>query len=336
MCTDASSSRRRFLGISAAAAGLALLPVQGWAEAEAEMVSWQGTALGASTSIRIHHHDKAAAAEALRLALRDVRRLETIFSLYREDSALVQLNRRGSLVAPPAELVDLLQESHRHAVLTGGAFDPTIQPLWQLYNAHFSREGASPAGPDPARIAATLQLVGLDHVLVDRDRIAFRHKGMAISLNGIAQGYVTDRVVERLRGQGIEHTLVDMGESRALGHHPSGRPWQAMIADPLEPGDGGLVLPLVDMSLATSSGSGFQFDAAGRFNHIFDPRSGKSSQRYRSVSVVTQKAATADALSTAFTLMAPEAISAVLRRLGGGKVYLVGNADDAGTTVIGL
>jgi thiamine biosynthesis lipoprotein len=323
MLTDHDLSRRRFLGISAAAAGLGLLPLTGPARAEARLVEWQGVALGANASIRIHHHDIATAEQALRLVLQDVRRLESVLSLYRPDSALSLLNRQGSLAAPAPELVDLLQASQQYAALTNGAFDPTIQPLWALYSRYFAQRQATQNGPTAADIAATLQAVGLDRVLVSRDRIVFRRPGMAISLNGIAQGYVTDRVVERLRQHGIAHTLVDMGESRALGHHPDGRPWRAMIADPVEPGQDGLIVPLVDAALATSGSYGFRFDAAGRFHHIFDPHNGHSPQRYRSVSVMMPTAMAADALSTAFTLMAPEAIDGVLRRLGTGRAHLI-------------
>ncbi|WP_300295980.1 FAD:protein FMN transferase [Ferrovibrio sp.] len=323
MPTDRNLTRRRFLGISAAAAGLGLLPLAGPARAEAGLVEWQGIALGANASIRIHHHDIAVAEQALRLVLQDMRRLESVLSLYRPDSALSLLNRQGSLVAPAPELVDLLQASRQYAALTDGAFDPTIQPLWALYSRHFAQPQAAQGGPPATDIAAALQAVGLDHLLVSRDRIAFRRPGMAISLNGIAQGYVTDRVVKQLHRHGIAHTLVDMGESRALGHHPDGRPWRAMIADPLEPGRDELIVPLADAALATSGGYGFRFDAAGRFHHIFNPQSGYSPQRYRSVSVVMPTAMAADALSTAFTLMAPEAIGGVLRRQGAGRAHLI-------------
>ena len=79
-------------------------------------------------------------------SLAEVRRLEAVFSLYREDSALVALNRHGVLVAPPADLVALLAECRRYWELTGGAFDPTVQALWMLYRDHFSRPDRRPAG----------------------------------------------------------------------------------------------------------------------------------------------------------------------------------------------
>src|SRR3546814_5137893 len=72
-------SRRRFIGISAAAAGLAIIPFAGRAHAAASLVSWRGIALGAEATIRIHHPDRAAAEAALQAVLDDVARLERIF-----------------------------------------------------------------------------------------------------------------------------------------------------------------------------------------------------------------------------------------------------------------
>ena len=51
-----------------------------------------------------------------------------------------------------------------------------------------------------------------------------RQSGMGVTLNGIGQGYITDRVVDLLRAGGIEHALVDMGKTRAIGGHPTGGP----------------------------------------------------------------------------------------------------------------
>ena len=108
--------------------------------------------MGAVATLQVHHHDRAAAERLIERSLAEVRRLEAVFSLYRDDSALVALNRQGILVAPPADLVALLAECRRYWELTGGAFDPTVQALWTLYRDHFSKPDADPQGPPEAAL----------------------------------------------------------------------------------------------------------------------------------------------------------------------------------------
>ena len=136
---------------------------------------------------------------------------------------------------------------------------------------------------------------------------------MAITLNGIGQGYITDRIVDLLHAGGVEHALVDMGETRALGAHSSGEPWRVGIEDPGMPSQIAERVLLKDRAIATSGGYGTQFDSAGRFNHIFDPTNGHTSSRYRAVSTIASTATEADALSTAFCLMPLEQIRAVVQ-----------------------
>jgi thiamine biosynthesis lipoprotein ApbE len=174
-----------------------------------------------------------------------VRRLERIVTLYREDSDLTLLNGQGFLVMPPPEMGDIVRQSRAASELAGGAFDPTVQPLWELYRRHFSTPGASETGPASEAVADGLARVG-----------------------------------------------------------PS---------DPLDSASILKVLYVEDRAVATSSPFGFRFDREGKFSHIIDPRSGATPQRHASVTVVTDKAALADALSTAFNLMDLEAIAASVR-----------------------
>src|SRR5262249_55612398 len=131
-------------------------------------------------------------------------------------------------------------------------------------------------------------------------------------LNGIAQGFATDRVVEKLRKAGLTTTLVDMGEIRAIGSRPGGAPWRVGLADPDMPGAITETIDLIDRAVATTAGAGFRFDAAGRFTHLFDPRTGRSPNLYQTISVVAPSATEADALSTAFSLMDGRRIRDVL------------------------
>jgi thiamine biosynthesis lipoprotein len=315
-------SRRRFIRIIAAAPGMALAP--GAAHSTAERAAdnpaehlhlWRGAALGADAMIQFHHPDAATARRLIAQALIEVSRLERIFSLYDEQSAICRLNRAGGLDDPPLELIELLGQSEQFSQLTSGAFDATVQPLWDLYAAHFSDPHADPAGPARAAIGATLLRVGHAAIDVDPRQIRFTRAGMAITLNGIAQGYITDRVVDLLRHEGIDRSLVDMGEIRAMGARPLGGPWIVGLEDPSAPGRATERIALDNRAVSTSGGYGTLIDPAGRFNHIFDPATGRTSWRYASVSVVANMAATADALSTAFSLMPPEQTAPIVRRL---------------------
>jgi FAD:protein FMN transferase len=309
------ATRRRFITISAAAAGLTLLSPRAWQAETPLMHVWRGTALGADAMLLLHHPDPVVAEALIQDSLAEVARLERQFSLYDPNSALVRLNREGALDDPPLDLLRIMNESARYHALTGGAFDVTVQPLWDLYAAHFERPDADPAGPPPSAVAATLTRVGQRRVSLAAERISFQ-PGTAVTLNGIGQGYITDRVVALLRARGIAHALVDMGETRAIGGHPDGGPWRVGLENPFAPGNFAEQIPLADHAVATSGGYGTLFDAAGRFNHIFDPSDGSTSHTFAAVSVIAPEATTADALSTAFSVMTLPRITEIVRSLG--------------------
>lgn len=327
-------TRRRAIAIMAAVAGLPLLPFARPARAEGHVVTWRGQALGAPATLILHHPDRPEAERLVRMVVAEAARLEGIFSLYREDSAVSALNRSGALAAPPADLVRLLHICRDFWKLSAGAFDPTVQPLWTLYARHFAAADPASSGPDAREIRQGVLRVGFDAVHFNDDRIAFARPGMALTLNGIAQGYVTDRIVETLRRAGVTSSLVDMGENRAIGAQPDGRPWRIGLATTEDAQQPDTVLDIVDRAVATSSPSGFCFDDAGRFGHIIDPRSGATPLRFRRVTVVAPDAAGADALSTASNLMDPEAIRAMLANRREFAVHLV--SASGGSTTISL
>ena len=297
-----SLTRRRIIVIAATAAGSVFLTGGRTAQAS-DPVRWHGSALGAQVSIEIYHPDRAEAERLVERCVVDVRRLEQQFSLYSSDSAISTLNRTGILVSPDVDMVALLKASLLFAGITNGAFDPTVQPLWQLYSDHFASERPDSDGPSPRKLTEVLAKVGYAGLRVSEDRIVLARHGAAITLNGIAQGYATDRVVERLRKAGLSTTLVNIGEIRAIGVRPEGTPWRVGLADPERPGVVTETVDLVDRAVATSAGAGFRFDTSGRFTHLFDPATGRSPSRYSTVSVLAPTATEADALSTAFSLM---------------------------------
>jgi thiamine biosynthesis lipoprotein len=296
-----SLSRRRFLAISAAAAAL---PAS--AHAASPVMRWRGAALGAQASMVLVGIDEAEAGSVFAAVEAEIDRLEGLFSLYRRDSLLARLNAEGRLAAPPGEFLELLALSDRLQRTTGGAFDPTIQPLWLLHAAA-AAENRRPAAGDLAEARA---LCGWRHLDISPRAVRFTRPGMALTFNGIAQGYIADRVAALLRGLRLRDVLVDMGEIATLGRRPDGTPWRAGISPP-----GGRIVREVRLGercLATSAPLGTLLDPSGRVGHILDPRSGEPGGRWRLVSIAADRAALADGLSTACCLLPRDAIAAAL------------------------
>ena len=313
-------TRRRALTILAVA-GAAVLPGPARADARRRF-EWRGTALGADARIVLYHQDPAAAEDAVRACMAEVERLEAEFSLYRPDSALSRLNRTGRLDGPSHDMRRLLAECRRFGDLSGGAFDVTVQPLWRLYADHFAAHPDRAAGPDRDAIARTRALVDYRRISVFPDRIELA-PGMAVTLNGIAQGYITDRAANLLRRRGWTNVLINLGETRALGGRGDGRPWTLVIESAID-GDGRpLALPLIDRAAATSAGDGTRFEPTGRHHHIFDPASGESSRRHRQVTVIAADATSADALSTALYVLPADAARDVVARCPGVEAWLI-------------
>ena len=323
-------TRRRAITVLAAAAGLPLMLKAG--SAQARLVSWEGTTLGAPSTIKLYGPDEAKARAAIEASLAEQARLESIFSVYRADSVISRLNRDGAVDNVPPEFVELLNRALTVAELSDGAYDPTVQPVWQLYFRHFTAATVDPAGPASQDLAAALALVGWRNVAIDGTRVSFSRPGMGLTLNSGAQGYITDRVAAVLRAHGFQNMLVDMGEPRGLSTKPDGSAWRIGIANPANPSQAITEIDVVDQCVATSGGYGTVFDEAGKFTHLIDPRTGRTAPALLGVSVVAPTATQADGLSTAMLMVAPENRQKLLRAAGG-QVALFVTPDGVLTTI---
>ncbi len=286
--------RRRVLAIFAVAGGL---PMWSTRSDAIPTWSWEGDALGAAARIRLCHPDKVTARVLVEDCVAELRRLEAAFSLYRADSELSRLNRDGYIDSPSRDLVDLMRQAQAWGARTRGAFDATVQPLWRLYADHFARHPDDLSGPPAPALDTARACVDYRAVDISVRRIAFARPGMAVTLNGIAQGYITDHVAARLHHGDVDATLIEMGEVAARGLRGDGSPWSVGVPD--RAGGLAVTLPLRDRAMATSAGFATPFEPTQRFHHLFDPRSGACANHVGAVSVIAANATTADALSTA-------------------------------------
>lgn len=307
-------SRRRFLSVSAAAFACTGTTVSG----DAPVARWRGVALGARCSLQLSGVGMQAAVPVFDAVRAELDRLEKIFSLYRPGSEISLLNSRGRLDAPSPDLLALLAYcDHLHAE-TEGAFDPSVQPLFAAY-ANALGENRP---PKKSEIDAAHALVGWDHVSYDSKSVRFARPGVSLTLNGIAQGYITDQIASLLRRFHLNNVMIDMGEISARGRAVDGAAWNVGIVD-----HEGFVLrrlTLSDRALATSSPSGTVLDSAGRIGHILDPRSGASANIASLISVSAPNAVLADGISTALCVTQRKSRARLLRAFPTARIELVG------------
>jgi thiamine biosynthesis lipoprotein len=284
-------TRRRFFALSAA-----VLAAPGYA---ATRHDWQGVALGAEARLTLAGATDVQARHVFARVASELTQVEAQFSLYR-DSSLTRLNRDGRLLHPAPDMLGLFVLADQVHQATGGAFDPTIQPLWL----------AVATGGD---LTAARAAIGWGRLRVSPDEIKL-NPGMALTFNGIAQGHAADRIAALMHAEGFGNVLINMGEVQALGTCPDGGPWRAQIAGP--GGDALADLDLQDRALATSSPLGTRIGSGA--GHILHPKG--LPPRWQTVSISAPLAAVADALSTAACLMDRPAIDAALAVFSGARL----------------
>jgi thiamine biosynthesis lipoprotein len=241
--------------------------------------------------------ERAAAA-----AFRRIGELDSLLSDYRDDSEV------SSLIAgaggPPMPISDdlfaVLRQALELAEETHGAFDVTVGPLVLLWR-EARRQGQL---PDSGALRSATGLVGWRHVTLDTvantARLALA--GMRLDLGGIAKGYAVDAALDELLGHGIERALVAIGGEIVAGRPPPGEHgWRITVAHH----DAGPSEILLADAAVSSSGDTEQFVEIGgtRYSHVVDPRTGIGLTHRTAATVVAPSAVTADALSTAATIL---------------------------------
>lgn len=271
-----------------------------------------GLAFGTPVALTLAGRDPAALETALDAAFTVMRRVEHATSVYRPHGDLGRLNRTGRLNDPDPHLVTLLTYAASLSRDTGGRFDCTVQPLWDVWAEHHAR-GKRPSETALREVVARVDWRGVD-VAPDAIRLA---PGAAVTLNSLNQGYTADVVMAELERRGIEHAFVDTGEFGARGRHPEGRPWRLGVADPRDADRVAFVLDPFRRFAATSGDYRTAFSPDFRDHHIFDPRSGTSPPAWSSITVEADSGLEADGLSTAlFTLGRDEAARLLAARPG--------------------
>jgi thiamine biosynthesis lipoprotein len=282
------------------------------------LVRGAALAFGTTVTVAAVHGEPGAAARAVHEALAAIQRVDALMTVYRPESEVSRLNAEGALADPDPHLVRVLEFSQALAEASGGAFDVTVQPLWTLF-AGYARAGRLPA---PDEVERARGRVGWQDLEVSSRRVALRRPGMAVTLNGVAQGYATDLALEALRARGIRDLLVDAGEHGADGARQPGAPWTVGLQHPRDPEALLGAVAMDGRALAVSGDYATSFSADLLHHHVFDPRTGDSPPGLSTVAVAAPSGLVADGLTKPMMVLPWDRALALLARYPGSGALL--------------
>lgn len=265
--------------------------------------------MGLPFRIVLYAAEREQADAAAKAAFSRISDLNSKLSDYDTDSELVRLSQtagQGKAVRVSDDLWRVLTLAQRLAEESEGAFDVTCGPVVSQWR----RARRAKKLPDPAKLAEFRRSVGFRKMRLNaRDQsVELLVPYMRLDLGAIAKGYAHDQALKVLRSHGIDRALVSGGGDMAAGEAPPGQRGWRIELPPLDAPDAPPTefVWLRKGGLATSGDLFQHVEIDGvRYSHIVDPRTGLGLTDHSLVVVVARDGMTADALSTAISVLGP-------------------------------
>ena len=276
-------------------------------------------------AVVVPNRERACAKDTLRKAEAELRAIEARMSTWLAESEVSRFNAagRGEEISLSPESLEVLRLARDATAATSGAFDVSCRPVIELWN----RAGQRGVPPTEPQLASAREASRWD-VIEMTDQGAIKHVASAcVDLGGIAKGYAIDRAAEVMSQTGVAGGLIDVGgDLVCFGRPTDGEFWPVDVRNPFEPG----VLARVRIqegAVATSGNYARYVEIAGkRYGHIVDPRTGRPTEAVQSVTVVAPTAVIADIWATALSVLGPEGVERLPRKVH--ALMVVGSKDD--------
>ncbi len=304
-------SFRRGLGLSASDGGWMFLPVfaglflLGFFFARSEKSDIQTIKrtqilMGTVVEIQVKDNDREKAEFAISKAFDEIKRIDNLFSSYKQDSPVWKINNGGSNAAKlPKELLELIIFSDSLWRISDGAFDVSLGNLIELWG--FSSE--LPSVPSEGKLAEKLTASGWKNIRLKNSNTLLLDKKVKFDFGAVAKGYAVDKAIELIKQRGITSALVNAGgEVKGFGNN-----WVVGVQHPRNRNEILSKLKINEMSIATSGDYEQYFEQNGkRYHHILNPETGMPANDCQSVTIISEENRMADALATAVFVLGPE------------------------------
>ncbi|MGH7908532.1 MAG: FAD:protein FMN transferase, partial [Thermodesulfobacteriota bacterium] len=264
--------------------------------------------MGTILEFRLYCNDKEVCDKAILEAYSEVKRLDDIFSNYKNNSVLSRVNSfagDGRISVPP-EFIELTSRAIFFSGLTDGAFDITVGKANEIWRVSEEKN----LMPNHDEIESAQDCIGFGKLDLypQEKQIELKSPCLSLDFGGIGKGYALDRAVKILRLHGIKRGIVKFGGNiYAMKPSPGEDGWDVGIRHPRDEDEVLTILKVEDLAVSTSGDYERYFEVNGRrFSHIIDPRDGLPVEFVPSVTVIANNGTDADALSTALSVMKPD------------------------------
>ncbi|QDU76339.1 Thiamine biosynthesis lipoprotein ApbE precursor [Bremerella volcania] len=260
--------------------------------------------LGTSLHLAISCEDKARASIIERSVLQEIDRLDGVLSRWDDQSEFMAW-QAGHTTLVSEDLATVLQRADYWRNATRHAFDVRAEAISSMWR-DAAKNGHAPTDTQRRQLAAKLEAAPY---ACTSDGSIGRGDDLVVSLDGLAKGYILDRVCDLVQREYPETRdfLINIGgDLRKLGDQPL----EIAIENPRDASEG--VQPLQTFVVAqpiaiATSGSYRRYQTLGdrRVSHILDPRTCLPAELTQSVTVVSTLAIDADALATSVSVLGP-------------------------------
>lgn len=287
--------------------------------------------MGTDVTITVVARTTEEGAAAIDAGMAELRRLDAMMSLYKNDSEITRVNLAAGKhpVRVSPEMIEAVEDAVEVSKMSGGVFDVTIGPLVVLWQMRL-KEGKIPSEREIDRIRS---LVNYRNIKVDpiASTIFLKKAGMIMDFGGM-KGYTADRTADIIRKRGITNAIIAIaGDIWVMGHREDGKPWRIGVQHPREPDKTLAVLDLSDKYISTSGDyERFVIKEKKRYHHIIDPRTGKPSKGVISATLIGNRGALIDPLAKVPFILGPEKGLEIVKKVGAeaiivdetGKIYV--------------
>ena len=256
----------------------------------------------------------------LKEAFKKIEKLENELSIFKPDSEISLLNKKGGLNISK-NIQGILHKSLKISQSTDGAFDITCKPLMDLYKKAEKRDFP----PTLLEIKETLKLVSWEKIKIEGNFITLE-KGMELDPGGIAKGFIVDETVKFLKSKGVRNGLINAGgDVYCFGLNPKGKKWRIGIRNPKEKNKIIKIIEVSEKGIVTSGDYERYMKIKGKkYSHIVNPKTGETVQNFPvSVTIIADDCTTADGLATGCFVLGAKKGTELINKIQGIEGFII-------------